>query len=272
MKLTLARDGIFPITKDATGKPLPLLPASGFNFPGTIQGEGKLNGIPSLFIRLAGCNLYCCWKNADGSSSPCDTAYASFAIKNSFSISTDEICNTIRANTDNINHIVLTGGEPLLQAKGLKDLCHKLKENKNYHLTIETNATLFDESLSHHIDFFSLSPKLCGSIPTQEYTPTHNLLRINIPVIQSYITHACENNKDFQLKFVCTSESDVNEIHSLLSKLNGWKNEDVLLMPAGGNPKDLLTNSKKTLVYSIRNGWRYCDRLHISVFGAKDGV
>ena len=52
--LHLAKDGIFPITKDKDGKLLKELPASGLHVPGTIQGEGKLNGIPSLFIRLAG--------------------------------------------------------------------------------------------------------------------------------------------------------------------------------------------------------------------------
>ena len=52
--LHLAKDGIFPITKDKDGKLLKELPASGLHVAGTIQGEGKLNGIPSLFIRLAG--------------------------------------------------------------------------------------------------------------------------------------------------------------------------------------------------------------------------
>ena len=51
--LHLAKDGIFPITKDKDGKLLKELPASGLHVAGTIQGEGKLNGVPSLFIRLA---------------------------------------------------------------------------------------------------------------------------------------------------------------------------------------------------------------------------
>lgn len=49
--LHLAKDGIFPIMKDKDGKLLKELPASGLHVAGTIQGEGKLNGIHSLFIR-----------------------------------------------------------------------------------------------------------------------------------------------------------------------------------------------------------------------------
>ena len=66
---------------------------TGFDFAGTIQGEGKLAGIPALFIRTAGCNLRCMWWLPDGSVSRCDTPYASFdtsgAVKSNAEISID---------------------------------------------------------------------------------------------------------------------------------------------------------------------------------------
>ena len=264
--MLLAKDGIFPITRDAVGNPLPQLPASGLQFPGTIQGEGKLVGIPSLFVRLAGCNLHCCWKTADKRVSPCDTAYAAYHLQEMYTMGPDEIYQTILHNTQSIQHIVITGGEPLLQAKELKILCNKLKQNPHFHLTIETNATLFEPEVVQYIDLFSLSPKLKSSQPdTILHTPDPK-------IIQLFIDNAHRYRKDFQLKFVFSCDADILEIKELLSGLTGWKNEDILLMPLGGNPEMLRINIGKTLEYCIRNNWRYCDRLHISLFGDKAGV
>lgn len=265
----LSKDGIFPIVKDKNGQLLSQRPASGFDFAGTIQGEGKLIGVPSIFIRLAGCNLHCCWKNTDDTISACDTAYAAYAIEEAFSLSTEDIFQIIQQNQGAVHHIVITGGEPLLQAKELSELCRKLKAHQDFHVTIETNATLFDAELAQYIDLFSLSPKLHTSAIKQT---NHQVKRINIPAIQSFISTAHRNNKAFQLKFVYSSDEDIVEIKEILSHLSGWQNDDVLLMPLGGCIKDVRLNTQKTLEHCIRNGWRFCDRLHISLFGTKTGV
>lgn len=271
-RLILAEDGIFPIVRDAQGNRLPQLPASGFDFPGTIQGEGKLNGVPSLFIRLSGCNLHCTWKQPDGSLSECDTAYASYRVRRSISLSVEEISKIVQHNTAHLEHIVITGGEPFLQAKPLKQLCMRLRQIKDYHFTVETNATLFDEELAGHIDFFSLSPKLSASVPAVPYAEMHEKRRMQPDVIQRFITHSLQHGKTFQLKFVSSGEQDIREIQHLLSLLKGWKNEDILLMPLGADRTELQQNTRQTLEYCIRNGWRYCDRLHLSLFGNKTGV
>lgn len=269
--IILAQDGIFPITQDKNGKKLPQIPASGLNFPGTIQGEGKLNGIPSLFVRLAGCNLHCTWQTNRGTISACDTAYAAYAVKNSYSLSVEEIYKIVKNNTENIRHLVITGGEPFLQAEALQELCQRLKQDR-YHLTVETNATLFNAALASHIDLFSLSPKLKSSVPPPPFEEKHDRIRLDPVIIRKFIEFARLHHKDFQLKFVYAAEKDIEEIHFLLSQLQDWKNEDILLMPLGSDAIELRLNAQKTLEHCIRNGWRYCDRLHISLFGSKQGV
>lgn len=271
--LRIARDGIFPIVRDAAGKELPALPASEFGIPGTIQGEGKLNGIPSLFIRLAGCNLHCCWTNADGSFSPCDTLYASYETESTSILTTTEICHIVGQNTGNgIDHLVITGGEPMLQAKALTNLCIKLKASKPYHITVETNATFYDKEAARQIDFFSLSPKLSGSVPSSFHRLQHERLRLQPHIIQAFISHARSYGKDFQLKFVYSGEKDITEIRDLLSSLKGWKNDDILLMPLGRTIAETEANSRRVLLHCLRNGWRYCDRLHLRLFGSREGV
>ena len=120
-----------------------------------------------------------------------------------------------------------------MQADKVRELCLQLKKEAHFHITVETNATLYVEECAQTIDFFSLSPKLSGSVPPAPYAELHNNTRINIPAIQSFITHACENKKDFQLKFVYSGENDVNEIQAFLRQLDGWANNDILLMPMG---------------------------------------
>lgn len=261
--MLLAQDGIFPILRDSKGNLLKEPPASGFKIAGTIQGEGKLNGTPSLFIRLAGCNLHCQWHMKDGKISSCDTMYAAYQVTNARQTDINEIVGTILNNAGAINHIVITGGEPFLQSDELKVLCHKLKEKGDFHLTIETNATIFDQEVAECIDFFSLSPKLSSS---------GNKVPPSIEIIQQFINHAYISHKDFQLKFVYSGERDIQEIELLLKHLKGWKNEDILLMPLGGNPEMMRTNINSTLEWCLRKGWRYCDRLHLSLFGDKVGV
>ncbi len=126
-KLVLVGEGVFPITRDEKGNLIKDLPNTGVEIAGTIQGEGKLAGTPSLFIRLASCNLRCIWQMEDGSLCRCDTSYASFHPEGMRSWSVDEIVSVVKNNLGNLKHVVVTGGEPVLQKSGLIALCKKLK-------------------------------------------------------------------------------------------------------------------------------------------------
>ena len=92
----------------------------------SLQGEGKNQGRPCTFIRLAGCNLRCAW---------CDTSYAQEGGRN---MSVGEVLD--RVWLQNGKHICITGGEPLLQHDEVLELLKKLSLH-GYSVEIETNGT-----------------------------------------------------------------------------------------------------------------------------------
>src|SRR4051812_46601268 len=116
----------------------------------SIQGEGKLSGVPSVFVRASGCNLRCTW---------CDTPYASWNPEGE-DVAVDEIVRRVNAHL--AKHIVVTGGEPMIMPD-IAELCDALKRD-DHHITIETAATVFKPV---RLDLASLSPKLSNSTPTQ---------------------------------------------------------------------------------------------------------
>jgi len=160
----------------------------------SIQGEGELTGIPSVFVRTSGCNLRCTW---------CDTKYASWTPEGE-ELSQDEIVARILAYP--AGHVVLTGGEPMI-AKGIHELAAALKA-AGRHLTIETAATVSPEGIA--CDLASLSPKLRNSTPGLEagaWRERHDRTRLQPEVIRQWI-----ESYPYQLKFVVTSGEDLDEI------------------------------------------------------------
>ena len=247
------------------------------------------------------CNLRCAWLKENGDGSICDTPYSSFHPEtNKFQI--DDIIEIIAKNAwqgdqKTLSHIVISGGEPTMQTESLIDLTSRL-HGLGYHITIETNATIFNEELTKYVDLFSMSPKLSSSIPieshlkntTVKFNPfwkfQHEKLRKDLEVIQQYI-QSCYGytidrdtlrserfvDKDFQLKFVVSTPEDIEEIkNDFLNSLKGWYSEDVILMPEGITREELHEKSKWVVEACIENGWRFTPRLHIDIFGNKVGL
>jgi len=284
VNILLSEEGIFPITKNKEGVPLKKMPNTGMSLSGTIQGEGLLAGTPSLFIRLAGCNLRCIWDKGNNEYSICDTPDSVFGKIKTVNSSINDIVDIIRHNLGNIKHIVITGGEPTLQAKPLALLCNKLKDEFKVHITLETNGTIFDEIVAKHIDLFSISPKLTSTNPddrklkkfglTQtDIHKNHNLKRKNIKAIQSFINLTKKTNKSFQLKFVVTKPEDAKEIKDdYLNNLSGWSNDNIFIMPLGATREELKIFTPVALEMAITNGWRFSPRMHIQLFNERLGV
>ena len=221
----------------------------------SIQGEGKLVGVPSVFIRLSGCNLRCTW---------CDTPYASWEPQGT-EMSIDAIVEQSRAF--NSCHAVLTGGEPLIFPEIVK-LSDSLR-NAGHHITVETAATVYQPI---QVDLASISPKLSNSTPFEReggrFAINHERQRLNIPVIQKLMDEA----PVFQLKFVVSAPDDLDEIRTILDQLRRWSPADVLLMPEGTDQATLNDRASWIAEVCKQTGYRYCPRLHVTLYGNRRGT
>jgi 7-carboxy-7-deazaguanine synthase len=134
---------------------------------------------------------------------------------------------------------------------------------------METAATVYSPV---NIDLASLSPKLSNSTPTEReggrFAPAHEKQRLNLPVVQQFI----DSSPQFQLKFVVSREADVIEIQSILKGLSGWSPDDILLMPEGIDQKTLEERSPWVSDVCKREGFRFCPRLHILLWGNRRGT
>jgi 7-carboxy-7-deazaguanine synthase len=210
----------------------------------SIQGEGTLLGVPSVFIRASGCNLRCRW---------CDTPYTSWNPEGR-EMSLDEIVAEARGY--NCTHAVVTGGEPMLFDEVI-DLTHGL----DMHVTIETAGTVFK-----HVkcDLMSISPKLANSTPEGRWSTQHERLRYQPDVLRQLISAY-----DYQLKFVVTKADDLAEIKLILETINADRSK-VLLMPEGTTQD--ATRAPWLAEICKSEGFRYTPRLHIDLWGNTRGV
>jgi len=224
----------------------------------SVQGEGELTGVPSVFIRLSGCNLRCAW---------CDTPYASWKPEGE-TLSIEEILAKV-AEFPSAKHVVLTGGEPMI-AKDIGELADALKE-RGYHLTIETAGTVPPDEIPCALA--SISPKLANSTPARgaiedEWVDRHEERRFQPEVIRQWI-----DRYNYQLKFVVSQPADVDEIRALLRAIDRTiPPSKVLLMPEGTRVETLRARRAMLVELCKKHGFRYCERLHIELFGNKRGT
>lgn len=222
----------------------------------SIQGEGVLTGVPSVFVRASGCNLRCNW---------CDTPYASWEPEGE-----TRTVPQIVAEVQNhpARHVVLTGGEPMI-AKDIRLLAAELKK-LDYHLTIETAATIAPEGIA--CDLASLSPKLLNSAPDERlgvaWRKKHEQLRWQPNVVREWIDHY-----PYQFKFVVSQPSDLSEIEGMLTSLGrDIPRERVLLMPEGTTLETIRSRAGWLGELCKARGYRYAHRLHIELYGNKRGT
>jgi 7-carboxy-7-deazaguanine synthase len=218
----------------------------------SIQGEGMLAGVPSVFVRTSGCNLRCTW---------CDTPYASWKPQGE-DLSLDAILGDVRLRS--AGHVVITGGEPMIQEEIVK-LTERLRDLA-LHITIETAGTVFQPVIC---DLMSISPKLANSTPHERqggrWAARHDRLRYQPDVIKKLM-----EGYPYQLKFVVSDPGDLAEIQTILTEVNADRSR-VILMAEGITPESLHERAHWLVDLCKREHFRYGPRLHIDLFGNQPG-
>lgn len=216
----------------------------------SVQGEGTLVGVPSVFVRTSGCNLRCVW---------CDTPYTSWEPQGE-ERSVESIAEEVTAYR--ATHVVITGGEPMI-APEIEELTHRMPG----HLTIETAGTV-DKNV--RCDLMSISPKLENSTPRERdggrWVAQHERLRYQPGTLKALMARY-----PYQLKFVVSTPTDLADIHAMVAEI-GALHDRVLLMPEGVDRETLVERGRWLVEIAKREGFRYSPRLHIDLWGNRRGV
>lgn len=215
----------------------------------SLQGEGSLIGVPSVFIRTSGCNLRCSW---------CDTPYTSWQPEGA-ELSLDRLLDEVKSHP--ARHVVVTGGEPMI-APEIIPLTERLNR-LGLHITIETAGTVFQPVAC---DLMSISPKLSNSTPAGNFAAQHERLRIRPDVLTDLMSRY-----DYQLKFVVEKPEDLEELRALVTTLSADP-QRVVLMPEGTD-RDVLRERGVWLAEIAKaEGFRFTPRLHVELWGNRRGV
>jgi organic radical activating enzyme len=218
----------------------------------SIQGEGVTAGTPSVFLRLATCNLACSW---------CDTKYTWDWERHDYerevvTLSPDDVEE--RLLSFDCPHLVITGGEPLLQQRSLVPLTLSLKQ-RGFYSEVETNGTLVPEpDMVQAVSQWNVSPKLANSGNDAARREVPDALRAFRGLDSAYF------------KFVVVEPSDVDEVCGLVDMYD-IPTERVILMPEGTTPDIVGARGAWLAEVCAERGFRFSTRLHILLWGDRRG-
>tara|TARA_Y100001958_G_C21090921_1_gene444048 strand:+ start:93 stop:773 length:681 start_codon:yes stop_codon:yes gene_type:complete len=217
----------------------------------SIQGEGPNFGKPAIFLRTAQCNLKCTW---------CDTKYTWDWKNYDFQkevkeMTIDEVKDAILDL--GINHLVITGGEPLLQQDDLADLLSFLKPD--FYVEVETNCTILpNKMLTDLIDQWNVSPKTKNSGNPLELCENN----------ECYYFFANQENCFF--KYVVENETDIPEIKKFVRKYN-IPEKRIQLMTQASTKEEISMKEKSISKLATLHNFSFSPRLHVAMWGSQRG-
>ena len=248
----------------------------------SLQGEGPSMGMPVAFVRLSRCNLACTW---------CDTAYT-WRFEGDNRPHRDGIAFDRKANQVTLTpaetaariaelgqkRLVITGGEPLLQAGALAEmLAHldilaspreggdlpdggsRLRGSAPF-VEIETNGTVAPPArLDVRVDQYNVSPKL-----------SHSGNPADLALIPERLDAWASDPRAF-LKFVIAAPEDVDEVLELQRRYR-FRSERVFLMAEGTSTATQRERQAWLAPLCLEHGFRMSDRLHIHLYGDTRGT
>ncbi len=228
----------------------------------SLQGEGASIGRPSVFVRLSRCNLACRW---------CDTAYTwRFAgdnrphrddrtfVRSENQVTIDPADVAARVLAFGLPRLVVTGGEPLLQAPALAPMIAALGDG--VHVEVETNGTVAPgPTLDPLVHQYNVSPKLAHSGNPAE-----------LALIPERLA-AWSKDPRAVFKFVIASADDLKDVRAL-AQLYAIPPERLFVMPEGTDSATLRERSRWLAEAAMNAGWRFTDRLHIHLYGDTRGT
>lgn len=218
----------------------------------SLQGEGVSSGAPAIFVRLAQCNLHCTW---------CDTKYTwdfeRYRYEEEVREQTvAEVAQLVNASAS--RRLILTGGEPLLQQRALKELFARLAPD--IVVEVETNGTIAPEPEAlRRVNQWNVSAKLSSAGDPEQF-------RIRPDVLGTF-----RGTASAYLKLVVRTNSDYAEADALVQRL-AWPSERVLLMPEATDREQLRARSLDVAQAAHARGFRFSSRLHLELWGGRRGT
>lgn len=234
-------------------------------FGPTLQGEGPSVGTPTIFLRLAGCDLACSF---------CDSAFTwnwkgtkflhlkKFDKKKEVKVmSVSGITSTLLSIGADTKHLVISGGEPFLQQESLVPIVMQLKK-LGWYIEIETNGKYIpSERITPYLDQINCSPKL----PSSGFDNLHlqSIKFDSLQAIAAWGKAAC-------FKFVVCKGSDIWEIQGIQKK-TGILSSQIWLMPEGVTSESVIAHRKEVAELALKYNYKFTDRLHLHIWGSKRG-